>query len=138
MQESPELRSLVLWFYEVLANRDFAALEHFIAKEDGALYLGSDPDEWWVGHDTVVAKWRLRLEELGEGFRIEAGEPHAYAEGNIGFAADRPLLVLPGGLRVQSRFTGVFMLEGGLWTMLHGHASIGIPNDQALGRRLAT
>jgi hypothetical protein len=46
MQPSPELRELVLRIYTAMASGDVSFYDRHLARHDGVLVIGSDPDEW--------------------------------------------------------------------------------------------
>ena len=51
----------------------------------------------------------------------------------VGWVADRPKFVLADGTEASFRWTAVFHQDGGEWKMIQGHASLGVPNADALG-----
>jgi ketosteroid isomerase-like protein len=135
MDQSSELKQAMLGFYQALSDGDAPAIERLISREAGVLNIGTDPEEWWAGHDTVAGVFKTQMEEMGGGFPIEAGDPQAYAKGDVGWVADRPKLKLPDG-EVPFRITTVFQKEGGEWRIVLNHASFGVKNEEALGQEL--
>lgn len=127
MDRSPELRELLLGFYEALSNGEASFIDrHFSAAEE-ARGVGTDPDEWWQG-GRVADAWKEQLEAMGGTMPLVAGDPEAYVEGTVGWAADRPTLRLPGGA-VAVRLTAVFHREDGEWKLVQVHGSLGVPNQ---------
>jgi len=131
MDESPELRALVLRFYEALSNGDTAFIDRHFSVVPSARGIGTDPGEWWQGPRMANA-WKEQLEAMGGSMPIVAGDPEAYVEGTAGWAADQPTLQLGGGA-VAVRLTAVFRLEEGEWKLVQIHGSLGVPNEEPSG-----
>lgn len=136
MQPSSELRDTMLRFYQAAASGDLTALDRTQSTEPGALMIGSDPDEWWEGGEAIALAWRAQIEALGGGMPIAAGNPQCWEEGNVGWAADRPVLRAPGQPDAPFRVTAVFHREGGTWKVVQVHASLGVPNEERFGQEL--
>lgn len=128
MDPSRELRELMLGFYEALAGGDPSFIDRHFSVADGARGLGTDPDEWWQG-SRVADAWKEQLKAMGGSMPLVAGDPEAYSEGTVGWAADRPTLQLQGGA-VPVRFTAVFHKEEGEWKIVQVHGSLGVPNQE--------
>ncbi len=131
MDRSPELRDLVLRFYEALSKGDVAFIERLFSVAEAARGVGTDPEEWWNGAQVADA-WKDQLEAMGGSMPLVAGEPEAYAEGTVGWVADRPTLELQGGA-VRVRLTAVFHQEEGEWKLVQVHGSLGVPNEAPTG-----
>jgi len=135
MQKSSELKALLLNFYEACTNGDTSFIKEITSRRDGALMIGTDPDEWWADYDTIIRVNEAQMQEMG-GIPIEAGEPEAYTEGTVGWVADQAKFKLPDGTEIPLRLTGVFLKESGDWKVVQMHASIGVPNEEAFGQDL--
>jgi len=131
MNRSPELCDLLARFYEALASGDASFIDRHFSVTDAARGVGTDPAEWWQGA-RVSGAWKEQLEAMGGSMPLVAGDPEAYVEGTVGWAADRPTLQLPGGA-VGVRLTAVFHREEGEWKLVQLHGSLGVPNEQASG-----
>jgi hypothetical protein len=123
--------------YEALKRGDADAVSGFFSREDGLIGIGTDPNEWWEGHDTVTAIWRAQLSELGS-IGVESAGPYGFESGDVGWVADRPTFVLGGDTKIPFRLTAVFTRENGTWNITQFHASIGVSNEEALGTELTT
>jgi hypothetical protein len=67
--------------------------------------------------------FREQLEATG-GFDIRASEDLVcYADGNVGWMADRPMMKV-GDQDVQMRMTTVVCRVEGVWKVVHGHLSV--------------
>ncbi len=128
MDRSPELRELMLRFYEALSEGDSSFIDRHFSVAEAARGVGTDPDEWWQGA-RVSGAWKEQLEVMGGTMPLVAGDPEAYAEGTVGWVADRPTLELGGGA-VPVRLTAVFHQEEGEWKLVQVHGSLGVPNEE--------
>jgi ketosteroid isomerase-like protein len=117
--------------YEAFASRDLDAIERMSSDDEGAVAIGTDPDEWWEGGRAIKAQLREQL--AGGHMTVEAGNPRIGQAGEVGWFADRPAFVTPDGQKIPCRLTGVLRREGGEWKLVQSHASIGVPNAQAFG-----
>ena len=129
MHESDDVRAAMLRFYERFSGGDPEAFGEMITTGDRALVIGTDPGQWAEGRDTWVAGYRSQIEAIPD-LRLEAGDLRASAEGGMGWAADRPRVVLPDGTVLPSRLTAVLGREEGVWRLVHLHLSFGVPDDK--------
>jgi ketosteroid isomerase-like protein len=136
MERSTDVQELLVQFCESLSRGDASSFEQATSHQEGVLYIGSDPAEWLVGYDRIVAVFKAQLDELGGAMPITLHDAAAFREGSVGWAYAQPALNLPDGNEVRFRVSLVLHQEGGGWRIVHGHASIGVPNEQAVGRQL--
>jgi len=106
-----------------------------ISTEDGLIWIGTDPDEWWTGYGQVAEVFRAQLEALG-GFEIVGEDPRGYHQGDVGWVADHASVRLPDGAEIPIRLTAVARRENTRWRFVQCHASVGITNEQAFGKEL--
>lgn len=137
MEQSPELRKVMLHFYEALSSGDVSFLERHFSTSSEVRGIGTDPQEWWEG-GRLVEVWKEQIEAMGGGMPLAAGDPEAYSEGSVGWVADRPTLKMPDGTDVPLRFTAVFHRENGDWKIVQSHGSLGVSNDESFGEELPT
>ena len=135
MEPSTELKSVALRLYAVISSGDAAALERMMSRENGTLVIGTDPSEWWQGYAKITETYKTQLQEMG-GMTVVAGDPQAYCEGSVGWAVDRAKFRLPDGKEIPFRLTMVAHREDGEWKIVHHHASIGVLNEEAIGKAL--
>jgi hypothetical protein len=136
VEHSDELRDLTLRLYEAEATGDLSFIDRHVSRQEGAVYIGSDPNEWWEGFEAFVEAMRAQSEAMGE-MQIVAGQLQAYREGSVGWSIDRDALFrLPDGTEIPFRNTCVFVQEDGEWKLIHGHTSIGVGNEQLFGADL--
>jgi ketosteroid isomerase-like protein len=136
LEQSDDLKDLTLRFYEATATGDLPFLERYLSRQEGAVFLGTDPHERWEGFRAFVEAMRAQAEAqwgAAAGMQIIPGQPQAYQEGNVGWVIDcEPLVRLPDGLEMPFRSSWVFRREDGEWKLVHVHASIGVRNEEAL------
>ena len=136
MEQASELKNLVLTFYDAVSKGDVSRIESLLSRRDEVLFIGTDPSEWWTGSSSLVQAFKVQIEELGGTMTIVGGDPQAYREGAIGWVADRAKFRLPDGAEVPFRLTAVFRMEEDGWRIIQEHLSIGVPNEQAVGKKL--
>ena len=127
MHPSPELRELLLRYYEASGRGDADFLEQLIAREPGALVIGTADEEWWQGGDEIARTWAGAWRTRG-GLRVTGGNPEAYELGDLGWAADHAIFRLPNGSERPFRLSAVFKRVEGAWQLVHAHFSFGVPN----------
>lgn len=139
METSAEIRDLVLRSYQAMTSGDLAFLERNISRQPNIVSIGTDPDEWWVGFETIVRIARAQYQEMGRGMpsvKVVNSDPQAFQEGTVGWVADHPTFEMPGGIQIASRMTAVFHQEDGAWKIVQQHISMGVRNEDLLGMRL--
>jgi hypothetical protein len=65
MEHSDELRDLTKRLYEAEATGDLAIIERHFSRQEGAVYIGSDPNEWWEGFEAFVDAMRAQSDAIG-------------------------------------------------------------------------
>jgi ketosteroid isomerase-like protein len=124
----------MLRVYAANAFEDAGAVLPYYSRQEGVLVIGTDPNEWWAGFDTLARIYKTQWAEMG-GVQIKAGGLQAFAEGTVGWVADRATLQAL-GQEIPVRLTAVFHQEDGEWKIVQHHISIGVPNTEALGKVL--
>lgn len=137
MEPSSQLATLTGRLYEAMTKGDHASFMRQFSKEDGTLLIGTDPKEWWVGHDTISRVVKAQFEEMGGGFTV-SGNPRGYAEGTTGWVVDQPTITLPNGSKAKFRATFVLHREAADWKIVVWHLSAGVPNEELFGKTLTT
>ena len=136
MERSPELRDLTLRLYEAMSRGDVSFFERVTSRQEGLLAIGTDPAEWWDSYDRLAQAFRTQVEEMGGALPVVGGDPQAYQEGSVGWVADRAIFTLPGGPDIPFRLTTVWHREGGDWKLVQWHISLGVANEEAVGKEL--
>jgi ketosteroid isomerase-like protein len=133
MEHSDELRDLTLRFYEAATTGDLSFFDRHLSRQEGLVFVGTDPYEWWEGFEALSEAIRAQSEAM-EGMRMVAGELRAYREGDVGWVVDRDASFrLPDGTQIPFRNTVVFRREDDEWRVVHGHSSIGVRNEEMFG-----
>lgn len=129
MEPSPELRELVLAWFDAASRGDESVIDRHVSLDPAVRLIGSDPGEWFAG--PAVADF-LRGEVRGSGgaVRFTAHDPEAFSEGTVGWATTRLTITLPDGRSVSPRWSSVFHREDGVWKFVQTHASIAISNAE--------
>jgi hypothetical protein len=137
MERSVEIESIMRRVFDAIGSGDFEALDGLLSRQEGVLWLGTDPAELWVGYDTISRVVQEQLKEM-QGIGIELSDVRAYADGGLGWGFARARYQMPGGARSEVRFTSVFRREDGAWRLVQGHSSIGVSNEDAFGMAMST
>lgn len=134
MEQSAELRDLTIRLYKAVETGDAATVERHLSRRPEALFIGTDPGEWWEGAEPFLQAMQAQAEAMGGQIQLVPGQVRAYREGSVGWAIDNgPTFRLPDGKEVTGRHTLVYHQEDGEWKLVHEHASFGVPNEAALG-----
>jgi hypothetical protein len=135
VQESAEVRVAIMRFCDAFGAGDMAAFDAAIAAEPKAFVIGTQRATngrgEWIGNYRALVEQRL-VGEGGAGLRVEPSGIRGYAEGSFGWAAGWITFVLPGDVRLPSRFTGVLRREGDDWKLLNTHFSVAVPDEVAV------
>ena len=135
MEQSDELRDLTLRIYEAVHAGDLSFIERHVSRHEGAVFIGTDPNEWWVGYEAFLETIRAQEEEMGgDGLQIVPKQMQAYREGSVGWVIDRDSFQRPDGTEVPFRNSAVFLQEDGEWKLIHLHSSIGVSNEGLFGK----
>jgi hypothetical protein len=125
MEESPEIAATLRRFYDRLTAGDLSAFDHLVSASPRTSIMGTAPGEW------VTERDRLRFGFETEGVGLTAGpNPKAYGEGTLGYAIDEPLFSFPDGSAIRIRLTTIWRREDGTWKLVHGHFSVGVPDEE--------
>jgi len=131
MSQPSDVADAVRAFYDAFAARDIDAIERMTSEDEGAVAIGTDPDEWWTGGQRIMDAIREQLSS-GE-VSIKPGDPQIGQADDVAWFADQPAFVLPGGEAIPCRLTGVLRREAGEWKVVQSHCSIGVANAEAFG-----
>ena len=135
MEKSDEIKIIVSKMYDAIAKGgDPSFIENAFSKKDEALLIGTDPNEWFSGYSKITEMLNKQLEEMGSS-KIIKSNPQAYSKGNMGWVADQAVFKI-GEFEFPMRLTGVLEKEDEGWKIIQWHASIGVPNQEALGKEL--
>ena len=131
MERSAELRDFVLLYCQAVASGDLGFVERHLSRQDGLLVIGVDAHDWWVSYATAMQGYGAQVSEVSRGIPLVLGDPQAYREGSVGWAADRIKIRLPDATEIPCRLTMVWHQENGCWKIVQSHLSIGVGDDDA-------
>ena len=134
MEPSEEIRRIVERWTRAIAEGDAESALARVSEHPGALFVGTDPAEWWRGRE-IRAVWGRQIEELAGEFSVRADEIEAWEEGTVGWASLKETLSM-GERTLEARATYVFRLERGEWRVVQVHWSVPQANAETLGRSL--
>ncbi len=87
MEQSSELQALVRAFSDAAAKGDVDAIDRLFWRRDDVLVIGTDPNEWWTGHRSIMDTFKAQIREMGGSLPMVPGDPQAFSEGTIGWIA---------------------------------------------------
>ena len=119
-------------FTTAMEARDAETVDRLLSDDEHALAIGTDPEEWLQGGASIKAAMRDAL--AGGELHTRVDEVLVDAQGDVGWAAGRGVLLFTNGMEIPFRSTGVWRREAGEWKLLQGHGSIGVPNEQVSER----
>jgi hypothetical protein len=130
MQQAPELKDVVMRFYDAVSRGDGGVMEEMTSRDGALVFIGTDPNEWF---EDIAGIRRMLEAQAGAGVTVIPGDIRAHRDGAIGWVADRGRFKLPDGSEVPFRMTAVFHQENGTWKLIQEHASFGVSNEEAIG-----
>lgn len=128
---SPEIKQLILNWYERIASGEMvAASEHILSQEQGFLALGTDATEWFWDRTDLIRAYR-ETAKLGKP-EINVKQIEAFQEGTVGWALDTVMLRRPGSSEIPMRHTFVLHQEDDGWKVIHAHYSFPTPDETSV------
>jgi class 3 adenylate cyclase/ketosteroid isomerase-like protein len=134
VEPSEEIRRVIERLTRAIAEGDSESVLARLSDHQGTLIVGSDPAEWWRGHETR-AVWGRQIEEFEGSFLVSADEIDAWEEGSVGWASVKETIDW-GGKTIEGRASYILHLEHGEWKIVHVHWSFPQPHVDVLGRSL--
>lgn len=134
MEPSEEIRRVIDRLTKAIAEGDRESVLGRLSDHPGALIIGSDPAEWWRGHE-ARAVWGRQIEEFDGSFLVTANEIEAWEEASVGWASVKETIAWA-GKTLEGRASYILHLEHGEWKVVHVHWSFPQPHIDVLGRSL--
>ena len=135
---SPGIQTLIERYAEAVRVGDLDTVATLIDEGDDVLIIGTDPEEWWRGRDTVLGVYRAQQAEIGDTVGISTLElDSAHEIGDAGWFAGRIRLQVPTG-ELGLRVSGTVRRRGDEWKIVHMHVSVGAENWATTGLDLPT
>ena len=116
-------------------ERMWPAFDNAISTEDGTLFIGTDPDEWWDDQSEMRRIMKSQSEEL-QGSQASIVQLDAWFEGTVGWAAAKVDFSFLDGSSASMRLTVTVAQQSGVWKIVQGHLSVGARNQDVVGREL--
>jgi adenylate cyclase len=134
VEPADEVRRTLLLWYRSWSDRTVVP-----PVADAFLFIGTDASEWFdLRADQIRAIGDRQREEAVNAPVLKPGDPQLWIEGGAAWAVDRPRLVFAERASIPLRLTAVAREIGGVWKLVHAHVSVGVPNEELIGRRLTT
>jgi hypothetical protein len=114
----------MLRFYNRLSASDVDSFDELVSAHPATLVIGTAPGE------LVRERARLRFGFEAEGVTLQARDPHGYSEGDMAWIVETPLFGFPDGSPIDIRLTTVLLKQEGKWKLVHGHFSVGVPDEE--------
>ena len=135
---SPGIRTLVERYAEAVRTGDLDTVAELIDDGEEVLVIGTDPEEWWKGRDTVLGVYRVQQAEMGDQVGVSTLDLEMSEEiGDVGWFAGRIRLQVPTG-ELPLRVSGTARRRGEEWRIVHLHVSVGAENWATTGLDLPT
>jgi hypothetical protein len=126
MASSSEIRDTMLEFYRRQVAGESDAANDLISRDPALVFIGSAGE--WVDDQEAL---RSGTQVPGEGL-VAGAAPVAYADGDLGFFADRPTWLFADGTKVEMRLSAVLRHEAPGWRIVHVHMSVSVPDDECV------
>lgn len=123
-----DVEALTVRLYDVLRHEEGDALVDLLSERAETIFVGTDPEEWWVGRTEIDPALRDLLTTTG-GIDLVHGSPRAFRHESMAWLADCPSVLLPNGTAIPVRLTAVALEEEAGWRFVQVHLSIGVSND---------
>jgi hypothetical protein len=126
MSPSTEIRDTVLEMYRHMLAGEAEEANDLISRDPAMIFIGSAGE--WVDDQAAL---RSGTQEPGEG--LEPGpNPVGYANGDVGWFADRPSWLFADGSRAEMRLSAVLQREAPGWRIVHVHMSVAVPDNECV------
>jgi SnoaL-like protein len=136
MESSQEVGAILTSLMETFGSPAMAkTFLDTISDEPGTLIIGSDPGEWWDDQDQIRRVMTAQGEEL-EGMVAKVVHSEGWVERDVGWGAGILEATGPGGQPTTLRITATFTRRADSWKIVQAHVSIGISNEEAIGKEL--
>jgi len=126
MAPSTEIRDTVLEMYRRMLAGESDEANDLISRDPALVFIGSAGE--WVDDQDVL---RAGTQVPGEGL-VAGDSPVAWADGDLGFFADRPTWRFADGTEAEMRLSAVLRREPPGWRIVHVHMSVAVPDDQCV------
>lgn len=135
---SSGIRALIERYAEAVRQGDIDAIAELVDDSEDVLVIGTDPHEWWAGHDRLIGVYRAQQAEMGSKVTVSTLELETAREiGEAGWFAGR-IHFETREVDLPVRVSGVARRRGDEWRIVHLHVSVGAANEETIGLELPT
>ena len=136
VRPSPEIEAIVRRWIKARTEGDIEALHGVWSTSEHVVSVGNAEHEWWFGPSEPVRMGDAHVTEA-PAQRIDVLRLHAFEHDQVGWAVSEQRRVDPSGREGVYRQTLIFVLEAGVWKLVHNHFSAPVPNLEAWGTELS-
>lgn len=134
-KSSPELAAVFQRIQDAFERRDPETVRGLLSQSEDTLVVGSAVEEWLKGIEATEV-FAAQVSEM-PALKVTTHRLDAFDDGNVGWLAADTTTELETGATARLRYSVVFRLEGGVWKVVHWHASVP-ENSASLGVELTT
>jgi adenylate cyclase len=140
MEPAPELVTFFDRFIGMWSAAEVESGLDAFSRHEGAVAMGSDPDEWWDDYNALRALMTLQWQQFKDlgGFSFATERISAWKEHSVGWIAARGQVTVGSMEPVSSTCTLVVHEEGAHWRCVQFHLAIDVANQEVLGVEMAT
>jgi ketosteroid isomerase-like protein len=117
-----EIRKLLDEMIEAQNSGDALRLRTMLSERPDAVHIGTDAGEWWTSGQLAND---MAAVGGGDDIRAVADDIDVHVQGDIAWAEGHGRFTRADGAEWPVRMTCVLVREGGQWTAVQSHASIG-------------
>ena len=121
-ESQDEIRKLLDEMIEAQNSGDALRLRIMLSERPDAVYIGTDAGR---GGPAVSSRMTWRPSAAGDDIRAVADDIDVHVQGDIAWAEGHGRFTRADGAERPVRMTCVLVHEGGQWTAVQSHASIG-------------
>jgi hypothetical protein len=136
MQESAELRELIISSFDALTNGDLDWIDRHVVCGPELRLIGTDTGEWLRGVEGFDLLRQQAANGRG-GIRAEVDYVEAYSSGDVGWGAVSIRYTNEAGETALGRETVVFHRFDQTWKLVTAHTSLPVSGDEAFRSRIA-
>jgi class 3 adenylate cyclase/ketosteroid isomerase-like protein len=133
LHRSEELSAITARLWAAFRRGDAQAVIGRLSLVDGVTGFGTDESEYFDDPETFVQYLKLQFEAMPN-LPVGDAEIDAWSEGDVGWAVLRSTVTATSVIALRATF--VYHLESDEWKLVHGHWSVGAPNQEVFGTEL--
>lgn len=135
IERSPEIEAITRRLWKSFQDASEPAIANIFSLDPSVRMILSADDQWFSGGPAVASLAAERAALMGIQ-RTEFHHVEAYEAGDFGWAAASVTATLSTGETFSFRWTGAFLVDDGVWRLVQGHTSVGVPQAEVFGVEL--